>query len=108
VDGAPSPANFVYSEIILTIQSRPAYGHGSGVYVSGKDRLNSARGLVLRADWRASAMRGSFGADRLVDPCGIETVIAPEPATWLVLGIGALALRRRRPAGASSHTNPQA
>lgn len=75
-----------------------ASGHGGMTFVVGRDRTTPTRGGILRVDANSLTAGPTLaGTAQIVNPTGIATVVAPEPATMLALGGGfALLLRRRR------------
>lgn len=74
-----------------------SYGHGSTVYVSGRNAANTS-GLVMRTLQNDNFNYGTFGEGILQQPGSIQSVIAPEPGTLIATGMGlaALVARRRR------------
>ncbi len=73
-------------------------GHEDVVYISGLDTAGTA-GLVQAWDTRASRFGPIFGTSVLKNPLGSAIVIAPEPSSMALLGLGMLLLARRRRSG---------
>lgn len=82
---------------LLTVTGA-AFGHGAYAYACGISALDITKGQISRFD--RTALGGfslsTFGSAYLKNPTGMASVVAPEPTTLVVLGLGALALRRRR------------
>lgn len=70
------------------------FGHGDIAYVS--EMLGAGSAKITRMYYSEFALGGSFGAGILQEPRSIAVVVAPEPTTWLAMGIGLAILARRR------------
>lgn len=71
-----------------------AFGHASTLYTSGTLTGGTSAGIA-----RFNVLTGassSFGAGIVHDARGMAIVLAPEPGSWVALGLGAIALMRRR------------
>lgn len=70
-----------------------------GIYLSGRVQGSTTQGTILFVD-NFGREAYTFGSNILKNPQGMDTILAPEPGTLAALGLGALALsrRRRRPA----------
>lgn len=71
-----------------------ATGHGSAAYAA----IRSTGGTweIRRYDTVANVVMPGFAVGQLTTPTGMAIVVAPEPASLVALGVGALALMRRR------------
>jgi hypothetical protein len=75
-----------------------AYGHGGTVYTLVEDRTafkNYVYSWVPGSNNIVRKLDLGINGDQYLS-LGIATVVAPEPGTWAILGIGALVLVRRR------------
>lgn len=71
-----------------------AAGHGSAAYAAV--RSTGGTWEVRRYDALANVVMPGFAVGQLTTPTGMAIVVAPEPASLVALGLGALALMRRR------------
>lgn len=67
----------------------------SGIYLSGRVQGSLTQGTILFVD-NFGREAYTFGSNVLKNPQGMDTILAPEPGTVAALGLGALALLRRR------------
>jgi hypothetical protein len=70
-----------------------ANGHGNALWWGGT--IGGAFSLWREFAWTAGANQ-VFDAAQLVNPQDIEVVVAPEPATFLLFGLGTAALLKRK------------
>lgn len=89
---------FIQANSIAAIQNPKGVGlgHDGIAYACGTDRVTPAQGIIQRFDTNTWSYRGAFGQTILSVPTGMAVVVAPEPATWGAMAIGALALMRKR------------
>lgn len=66
-----------------------------GFYAAGTLATDATKGGVTFFD-EELLERYTFGSNVIISPRGMAAVIAPEPATFAALGLGVLALMRRR------------
>ncbi len=92
--GPNSFANF--SDNTLTNPAGVAGGHGGLTYVVGQVRAAPTTGGIMRWDRNSMVLGTMFGNNIIKTPTGMASIIAPEPASLLALGLGALAVMRRR------------
>lgn len=70
-----------------------AFGHTSTAYMAGA--LSGGQGAIARIN-TVSGTQSVFGTGLIHDARGMAIVVAPEPGSWAALGLGAIALMRRR------------
>jgi hypothetical protein len=70
-----------------------ANGHGNALWWGGT--IGGGFSLRREFSWTAGANQ-VIAATQLVNPQDIEVVVAPEPTTFLMFGLGAAALLKRR------------
>jgi len=87
-------SNAVISSTTLSTGVAMAPGH-VGSYLVGKDVTNPALGLVTRYSASGAEMQ-SFGNSVLRSPVAMASVVAPEPGTMAIVGLGLAALKLRR------------
>lgn len=73
-----------------------APGHSSALYVSGYSTASGSPGVIAQVSALTGRVGLTFGNGILIQPRGMASVVAPEPSTWFALGLGVLALARRR------------
>ncbi len=73
-----------------------APGHASALYVSGYSPASGNPPIIAQVSALTGRVGLTFGAGTLVQPRGMASVVAPEPATWIALAFGALLVARRR------------
>jgi|GEM_PF-3248290 len=79
----------------LTTLTAITLGHGPMTYVMGDTGSPASRAIIPVNS--LTGLKGTpFGMGTLGFGAGITSVIAPEPGTWLVIGLGLAALRTRR------------
>jgi len=65
----------------------------SGAYAVGQDASTSR--YLIHFDNRSN-LTTMIQMNTIISPAGMDTYLAPEPGTWAALGLGALAVMRRR------------
>ena len=72
------------------------FAHNDVFYAAGRNATNTS-GLLIQSSTRftGTALR-TYGSGILQNPTAVATITAPEPASMIGLGLGALLLRRRR------------
>lgn len=98
-DMSTSPATILSSFSMLATEfalTGLAAGHGNRMFMSVFK--SGGGGYIQRFDKTDGTLRGAFGSTILSRPTNMVCVVAPEPASLLVLGaaIGCLCLRRLR------------
>lgn len=71
-----------------------AFGHGSLVYAAGIS--GTGTGTVWVLDGVKKQVVGAFNPSGVKTPVNMAMVLAPEPGTLIALGLGVLALKRRK------------
>jgi len=70
------------------------FGHNDDIYI-GATAVGASTMSVQRFNFTNGAYRGT-AISGLADVGGLSMVVAPEPGVWIGLGLGSLALMRRR------------
>lgn len=70
------------------------FGHGDIGYFTGT--VSAGQGRISRILYSEGLTLQTFGSGILNDPRSVAVVVAPEPSSFIALGLGALALLRRR------------
>jgi len=67
----------------------------TGSYLMGNSTGSGTPKMVFRTDGNGNPLY-SFGSGQFTNPIAMDTYLAPEPGTWAALGLGAVAVLRRR------------
>lgn len=71
------------------------FGHGNIGYVTGVN-TGGATGSISRILYNENLVLQTFGSGVLVEPRSMAVVVAPEPGSLVAVGLGLVALLRRR------------
>lgn len=93
---AANPANPISTSTYATYTAinGVGFGHGDIGYYTGT--VSAGQGRISRILYSEGLTLQTFGTGILNDPRSVAVVVAPEPSSFVALGIGALALLRRR------------
>ncbi|MBL8049160.1 MAG: PEP-CTERM sorting domain-containing protein [Chthonomonas sp.] len=95
-NSGPSSIAAVGTTVINTVAGI-ANGHGSMSFILGRDAAVPSRGGIMRYDRVNNAFSPFLaGTSFIQTPTGLANVVAPEPGSMLALGLGLLAMARRK------------